>query len=226
MRIVQALVLTIDKGINMSRKILITLILFAITISLVACLNGKGDRATSNTSVPTSSISQDSTNWSTFSDDDRITISIGEISNILSTKNSDVIKLLGISDLDQTQYIGDERFYIPLFCCKKSGIYICFDGAPFDSIEKIKQTDGKPYEIIPIDGTTIDFGNDRSFNIGDDIQLFKSILGEGTATSDWNLKGDKKISFLTYNINNLTITIKSLNGDNFKKYMMDITKQN
>ena len=146
-------------------------------------------------------------------------ISTDFISSVLSTKSSEVIRQLDITDSEQEGGIGSERFYLPLFRCKKPAIYIVFNGAPYDPVEKISEKDELPYSIIPFAGTTVVFSDTYRFECGDTINLFIEHFGEGEFIQYLNLKGDRQTYHLKYQIDNLEIEFSSYHRD-FKEYSM------
>ena len=146
------------------------------------------------------------------------TISVEEISSILTTNNNNVIDTLGLSDSDLIKSFNDSNFYEPVFRCEKLGVLIGFNGASFDTIDKVRKENETPNFIIPINGTEIKFDNNINFRVGDNITQFEAKFGEGKTGKDANLKGDKQFCFRTYDIKDLEIRFTSLNGDDFKKY--------
>ncbi len=228
----------------MKLRIITVLVAFLISISSTACSSNTSGSSVNSSSQSSVAISDTSISTSTSSsttvsstDDKKVntktsapskssdlTISLDKIRDILSSKNSEVIESLNLSDSDKIKYLGDEKFYVPVFLCKASGVMVGFNGAQFDNIDKVKQLDEKPIFIMPADGTTISFDKGKNFTVGDDIKQFKAKFGEGKADKESNLQGDKEMSFLTYNINDLEIRFTSLSGDDFKKYGVSISK--
>lgn len=151
-------------------------------------------------------------------------VSAEKIFNILSTQNNDVIDSLSLLDSDIIKSLDGSRFYEPVFFCDELGILIGFNGAPYDSIDKLKAKDETPIFIMPTNGTIISFDKNIDFRVGDDMKQFKAKFGEGNADKEWNLKGDKQYSLLTYDISNLSVKFTSLDGDDFKKYDVYISK--
>jgi hypothetical protein len=160
----------------------------------------------------------ENTESSLSSENQSTIISIEKISDILSTKNNNVIDTLGISDSDLIKSFNNSNFYEPVFRCEKLGILIGFNGTTDDTIDKVNQEDETPNFIIPINKTVIKFDNNINFRIGDNINQLEAKLGKGKIGKDINLKGDKQFSFLMYNINNLEVKFTSIDGDDFNKY--------
>ena len=77
---------------------------------------------------------------------------------------------------------------------------------------------------MPTNGTIISFDKNINFRVGDDMKQFKIKFGEGNADKEGNLKGDKQYCTLTYDISNLRIRFTSLDGNDFKKYDVYISK--
>lgn len=152
------------------------------------------------------------------------TISDKKIYDILSTNNNEVIKSLNLSDSDNIESFNNQRFYVPTFLCDDLGVLVGFNGTPFDSIDKVKNEDEHPIFIMPTNGTIISFDENINFRVGDDLIQFKQIFGEGNADKEWSLKGEKQYSVLTYDISNLKIIFTSLDGDDFEKYYVYISK--
>lgn len=228
----------------MKTKFIIVLLIFVLSISTTACSSDKessnlnnssnpSSNKISNTSVPTNTSAPITTPSDSKIEDVKTplpsenkipTITVEKMYDILSTKNKDVIDSLNLSDSDNIKSLNDQGFYVPVFNCKRLGILIGFNGADFDPIDKVKEEDTTPIFIMPTNGTTISFDDNFSFRVGDDLEQFKAKFGKGNAGKEGNLKGDKEYSYLTYEINNLSIRFTSLDGDDFKKYDVYITK--
>lgn len=204
----------------------LSIILIITIFTMIGCSNKKiNSKENSNTDVATNT-NNVSTN-SKFENTDKSqspTISVEKIFSILSTKNDNVIDTLGLSDSDLIKSFNDLNFYEPVFRCEKLGILIGFNGASYDTIDKVRKENETPNLIMPIDETVIKFDNNINFHVGDSITQFEEKFGEGKTGKDVNLKGDKEFSFRTYHINNLDIRFTSLNGDDFKKYDVYISK--
>lgn len=228
----------------MKLKLMTVVMSFLLSITAIACssdtssstLNSSNQSSTAisdtNVSTVTSSTTTidptnstiENTKTSIPSKSNDLTISLDEILDILSSKNTDVIDSLKLSDSDKIKSLNDEKFYVPVFLCKDLGIMVGFNGAQFDAIDKVKQLDESPIFVMPANGTTISFDKNKSFTVGDDIKQFKAKFGEGKEGKEGNLQGDKEVSFLTYEIGNLEIRFTSHNGDDFKQYDVSISK--
>ncbi len=215
----------------MKRKFL-SIILIITIFTMIGCSNKKiNSQENSNTDVATNTNNPsidnkiENTETSQSPKTQSPTISVEKISSILSTKNNNVIDTLGLSDSDLIKSFNDSNFYEPVFRCEKLGVLIGFNGASYDTIDKVRKENETPNFIIPINETVIKFDNNINFRVGDSITQFEAKFGDGKTGKDVNLKGDKQLCFRTYDINNLEIKITSLNGDDFKKYDVYISKQ-
>lgn len=185
------------------KRLFILMILFTITGILVFCSpNILGNPNTTGKSIITTNI----------------------IYKILSSSGADVVNSYNLTDSQETQFIDDERFYIPLFTCEKIHSYIGFDGSQIDTTNDIRQKSLNPYSVTPFDGTYIKFNNNFSFKTGENIIGFKTKFGEGTYEEYSNLQGDDTTYHLTYNIDSLQIEFSSYDKD-FAKYMVNFTLQ-
>lgn len=210
---------------------MIVLLVFMISILITACSNNKNSQdlnvnSSNKTSTSCVPISPSPTPIDTQSDskNKNHTVTAEKILNILSTKNNDVIDSLNLSDSDLIKSLDEQRFYVPVFKCEELGVLIGFNGANFDPIDKVKKMDETPTFVIPANGTIIRFDK-VEFRVGDGIEDFKAKFGGGHAGKEGSLKGDKQYCYLTYTINNLKIRFTSLDGENFKKYDVEISKQ-
>lgn len=228
----------------MKLKLLTVVIAFLLSVTAIACSSDKSSSNLNSSSQSSNVISDmnvstvsssttiitpgnstiENSKTAAPSKNDNLTISLDEICDILSSKNTEVIESLKLSDSDKIKSLNDEKFYVPVFLCKKSGIMIGFNGAQFDPIDKVRQLDESPIFIMPATGTTISFDKNISFTVGDDIKQFKAKFGEGIADKDGNLQGDKEVSFITYDMGNLKIRFTSRNGDDFNQYDVSISK--
>lgn len=148
-------------------------------------------------------------------------ITADEISIILSAKNIDVIKQFNITDTDNRSHIDSEWFYKPVFLEKSHRVCISFGGSRFDDIDTIIQLNETPLEVIPIQGTTIDFNSQFSFCVGDNIEDFIERYGAGHFTIYSGL--DELTYHLKYKIEDLEIEFTSYSED-FSDYTMVFIK--